>query len=137
MGTNTEPTAMTKAEQSSDRKATKTGTPDSAKSVSSAETAASMSSAGQSGAAIQERREAEKTTSSTNLSAVTTTDEKEESTKFSPMQTSLIQPLGENPDLPKIDINSFNVIKALVVQFRKQQGSSTETQQVTSLCLSI
>ncbi|KAM4714615.1 uncharacterized protein FYW61_019547 [Anableps anableps] len=116
----TEPSAVKNPEPPLD-----TRTPDSAEPA-----------AGSSDAATQEKREAEKTTNSTVVSDMETADEEEaESTTCSaPLTRSLVRSKEENVELPKMDMNSFNVLKALVLQFRLQQGISTQSQKISSKC---
>ncbi|MED6270028.1 hypothetical protein CHARACLAT_005701 [Characodon lateralis] len=128
----TNPTEVKSAEQPLDDKATETRTPDSAKPVSSAEPAASMSAAGSSDAAMQEKCEAEKTTNS-SVSVMETADKEDDSTTCSALQTgSLVQSEEENVEVPKMDMDRFNVLKALVHQFKLKQGSSTQSQEISS-----
>lgn len=124
--THTDPSAVKSPEPPLDNKATSSRTPD---SVPSAEP-----TAGSGDAATHEKREAEKTADSTSaVSDVETADgEEADSTSSSaPETTSLVQSKDENGEFPKMDMNSFNAIKSLVLQFKLQQRSSTQSQQVT------
>lgn len=125
-GNHTNPSAMKSPEPPLDNKAT---SPDSAEPVPSAE-----STAGSGDAETREKREAEKTADSTSaVSDVETADgEETDSTSCSAPETaSLVQSKDENREFPRMDMNSFNAIKSLVLQFKLQQRSSTQRQQVT------
>ncbi|KAK5618557.1 hypothetical protein CRENBAI_016479 [Crenichthys baileyi] len=126
-------TEVKSVEQSLDDKATETRTPDSARPASCAEPAASMSAAGSSDAAMQEKCEAEKTTNSPVSVMETAEKEEDDSTTCCALQTgSLLQSEEGNVEVPKMDMDSFNVLKALVRQFKRKQGSSTQSQEISS-----
>ncbi|XP_054916835.1 uncharacterized protein LOC129379916 isoform X1 [Poeciliopsis prolifica] len=102
-------------------------TPDPAEPVPSAEP-----TAGSADAATPEKREAEKAADSTSaVPDVERADGKEADSRScsAPETASLVQSKDENVELPKMDMNSFNVIKSLVLQFKRQQRSPTQKQQ--------
>ncbi|XP_027893496.1 uncharacterized protein LOC114157028 isoform X2 [Xiphophorus couchianus] len=123
-GNHTDPSAVKSSEPPLDNKAT---SPDSAEPVPSAEP-----TAGSGDAETHEKHEAEKTADFTSaVSDVETADGKEaDSISCSAPETaSLVQSKDENGEFPRMDMNSFNAIKSLVLQFKLQQRSSTQTQQ--------
>ncbi|XP_036002933.1 uncharacterized protein LOC105935956 [Fundulus heteroclitus] len=125
----TEPTAVKSEEHR--------GSPCRKETRSSDSAEPSAAAAGLSNAATREKRDAEKTTRST-VTDVKTADETgdESPTGCALRPRTLVQPGEENLQLPKMDLESFNVVKALLTQFRLQRENAKVSQEVSSKCSS-
>ncbi|KAM4565536.1 uncharacterized protein V3H82_014648 [Fundulus diaphanus] len=125
----TEPTAVKSEEHRGFPCCKETRTPGSAEP--------SASAAGSSAAATREKRAAEKTTRSTVTDVKTADETGDDSTTGCALRPRTpVQPREGNLELPKMDLDSFNVVKALLTQFRLQRENSRESQEVSSKCSS-